>query len=252
MQCGEGPRPAWPIRSTPHPVEGQLRSPADPGDGWKLWLRGALREVGPGTCARWAPQVHPRRPGPVSFVLTPATHPQGPLGPPLHAVPQAASLSCCAPQPHGHWAACGVQGLCVGGVWLVVPRQEGLASGLGSISQRSLGLASRPFWAAPSLSAPSPPCGFVDTPRWAQATGRGGNKDHHGNAAITAPGMLPCWAPTPHRPQLLGATSTLCSCCPGGPGVGAWDHTRWAPTRTAPPCPLPLSLLTSTLWVVPT
>lgn len=140
---------------------------------------------------------------------------------------------------------------CVGG-WLVVPRQEGLASGLGSISQRSLGLASRPFWAAPSLSAPSPPCGFVDTPRWAQATGRGGNKDHHGNAAITAPGMLPCWAPTPHRPQLLGATSTLCSCCPGGPGVGAWDHTRWAPTRTAPPCPLPLSLLTSTLWVVPT
>lgn len=85
---GDGTRPGWPVRSTPHPVEGQLRSPADPGCGLKLRLRGALQEAGPDTCARWAPQMHPRRPSPVSFVLTPATHPHSPLSPPCTSSPR--------------------------------------------------------------------------------------------------------------------------------------------------------------------
>lgn len=102
--CGDGTRPGWPIKSTPHLVEGQLRSPADPGCGLKLRLRGALQEAGPDTCARWSPQMHPRRPGPVSFVLTPTTHPHGPLSLPWWFPGRRARPRAWGPSPSDPWS----------------------------------------------------------------------------------------------------------------------------------------------------
>lgn len=67
------PGPPRLVRSTPHPVEGQLLRPADSRRELEPQrLLGALRESGPDTCAHRAPPVHPQEAGPLPSVLTPA------------------------------------------------------------------------------------------------------------------------------------------------------------------------------------